>query len=73
MENKVVTLRRMYKSFRKGEEDPLAVKSEAMLVFKDVEVRGDRKIIEEVEDMLIDLEFSIEENKCKCHRERSSC
>jgi len=72
MENKVERLRRKYKGFRKGVEDVSAVRNEALLVLKDAIEKEDREVLEEVEDMLIDLEFSIEENKCKCHRKCSS-
>ena len=73
MKDKVEDLRRKYKSFGKGEEDPLTVRREAMLVFEEAKKSGRHEIMVEVEDMLVDLEFSIEENKCKCHQKHSSC
>jgi len=68
MKNRVESLRRKYESFRKGKEDPLAVRSEAMILLKEARNNGDHKTMDEVEDMLIDIQFSIEENKCKCHQ-----
>jgi len=68
MEDKVESLRRKYKSFKRGKEDASAVKSKAMSALEEANRRGDQKTVEEVEDMIIDLQFSIEEDKCKCHR-----
>lgn len=73
MENKVERLWRKYKGFKKGVEDVLAVRNEALLVLKEAIEKENTEVVEEGEDMLIDLEFSIEENKCKCHRKCSSC
>lgn len=73
MENKVERLRRKYRGFKKGAEDVLAVRNEVLLVLKETIEKENREAMEEVEDMLIDLKFSIEENKCKCHRKCSSC
>jgi len=73
MKDKVKSLRRKYECFRKGKEDPLTVRGEAMILLKEARNNGDHKAMNEIEDMLIDLEFSIEENKCKCHRECSNC
>jgi len=73
MEDKIESLRRKYEGFKRGEESVLAVRDEAQLVLEEARKRGDPEIIEEVENMLIDLEFSIEENRCKCHRKSSIC
>ena len=73
MRNGVESLRRKYDSFRKGEEDPLAVRKVAMILLEETERNGDHETMNEIEDMLMDLQFSIEENKCKCHRKRPSC
>ena len=51
----------------------LAVGDEARLVLEEAKRSGNHEVLEEVEDMLVDLEFSIEENRCKCHRKCSSC
>ncbi len=68
MEVKVKRLRNKYDSFKKGEENLLAVRDEAQLMLAEAMKGGNQEILEEVENMLIDLELSIEENKCKCHR-----
>ena len=73
MVDRIEGLRRKYQGFKRGEESAFALRDEAKLVLDEARTKGDPKILEEVEDMLIDLEFSIEENKCKCHRKRSSC
>lgn len=73
MESKIESLRRKYKDFRRGKEDVLAVRHEAMLVLEEARRNGYSEVTDEVEDMLIDLEFSIEENKCKCHRKNPNC
>ena len=66
MEDKIQSLRRKYEGFKRGEEDVFAVRDEARSVLDDARKKGKRGVLEEVEDMLIDLEFSIEENRCKC-------
>jgi len=43
------------------------------LVLEEARRKGDREAMEEVEDMLLDLEFAIEENRCKFHKKCSSC
>ncbi len=73
MENKIESLRRKYKDFRRGKENALAVRHEALLVLDEARRDGYFEVTGEVEDMLIDLEFSIEENKCKCHRKDPNC
>jgi len=73
MENRVESLRRMYKGFREGVEDVFAVRDEAVLVLEEAKRMGDSKTVEEVKDMLLDLEFSIEENRCKCHCKCTTC
>ena len=64
---------RKYEGFRRGEEPVLAVRNEAQLVLEETRKKGDPEILEEAENMLIDLEFSIEENGCKCHPKSSIC
>lgn len=46
----------------------LTVRDEAQAVLEAAKKSGNHGILEEVADILVDLEFSIEENKCKCHR-----
>ena len=71
MEDRVERLRRMYEGFERGEEDALKVRDEARLVLEEARKKCDREVMDEVSDMLVDLEFSIEENRCKCHQKRS--
>jgi len=73
MEDRVESLRRNYEGFKRSRKDALAVSDEARLVLEEAKRKGDREIMEEVEDKLLDLEFAIEENKCKCYRKCSSC
>lgn len=71
MRDRLVKLREKYERFRRGEEDVLAVKDEARLLLKEAQKKGRTEILEEVEDMLVDLELSAEESKCKCHQRRT--
>lgn len=73
MKDKVESLRKKFGSFRKGEEDPLAVRLETMILLEEAKENGDPETLNEIEDMLMDLQFAIEENKCNCHRKRSRC
>lgn len=73
MEDTIETLRKKYEGFKKGEEDVLAVRDQVRLAFEEARRRGNDDIMEELEDMLMDLEFSIEEDKCNCHKENSTC
>ncbi len=73
MEDKIESLRRKYEGFKRGEESVLTVREEAQLMLEKARKKGDPEILEEVENMLIDLEFSIEENRCKCQRKSSIC
>jgi hypothetical protein len=71
MKDRVEGIREKYKAFRKGEESVLALKDETQLLLEEARKKGRRKVVEELEDILIDLKFSIEDNKCKCHRNSS--
>ena len=73
MEDKIQNLRRKYESFKEGKEDVLTVRDEARSILEEAKKTGNSEILEEVGDMLMELEFSIEEDKCKCHRKRPSC
>lgn len=73
MEKRVQKLRRKYEAFKKGQEDVLSVRHETKLLLEEAKNSGNKKIVEELEDILIDLEFSIEENICSCDKESSSC
>jgi hypothetical protein len=73
MQDAVERLRGKYEAFRQGEANVLTVRDEAQAVLEAAKKRGNQEILEEVEDILIDVEFSIEENKCKCHRKTPCC
>jgi hypothetical protein len=51
----------------------LSVKVDALSLLKVAESKGDAEVIEEIKDMLMELEFSIEENRCNCHKGNSCC
>lgn len=61
MEAKMKRLRKKYKAFQKGHGDVLALRDEAKQLLEEVRITENTKFVEELEDMLIDLEFSIEE------------
>ncbi|UCE96738.1 MAG: hypothetical protein JSV51_03870 [Candidatus Bathyarchaeota archaeon] len=71
MEERIESLKKKYQTLEKGEGDALALKDETQLLLKEVRKKGNQKSMEELEDILIDLELSIEDNKCKCHRKSS--
>ncbi len=73
MEKRVQKLRRKYDAFKMGQEDVLSMRDEAKLLLEEAKKMGDKRIVEELEDILIDLEFSIDENMCSCDRESSRC
>ena len=64
MKNTIETIRRKYRSFKKGAEDALAVRDQVHLALEATRKEGNDGIAEELEDMLMDLEFSIQESKC---------
>ena len=73
MKYSIVNLREDFKAFIKGEKSNLAVKSNALSLLEMAKNNGETDVVNEIEDMLIDLEFSIAENKCNCHRGDSCC
>jgi len=73
MEDKIQNLRRKYESFKNGKESALTVRDDARLILEEAHRTNDSEILEEVGDMLMELEFFIEEDKCKCHRKHPSC
>ena len=46
----------------------MSVKTDALLLLDKARIKGDTKMVEEITDMLMDLELSIAENKCNCHK-----
>ena len=73
MEYGIEDLREDFDDFMKGEKSNLAVKSSAISLLEVAKSTGDTDLVGEIEDMLMELEFSIEENKCDCLRKDSSC
>ena len=68
MKEALEKLREDYKSFRKGNKSNLSVKASALSLLNVAESKGEVEVVEEIKDMLVELESSIEENKCNCHR-----
>jgi hypothetical protein len=66
-------LREDFKSYRKGNKSALSVKADAFSLLDVAESKGDVEVADEIKDMLMDLEFSIDENQCNCHRGNSCC
>ncbi len=64
LENTIETLRKKYERFKKGEEDVLAVTDQVRLALREAREKGNDEIAEELEDMLMDLELSLQESKC---------
>lgn len=68
MEEKLASFKERYKQFlENGSEDPMALKAEAERLLAEAKARGDQSSAEELEEILIDLTFSVEETKCRCH------
>ena len=68
MEEKITNLRLKFDGFIKNKESALIVRKEAYLVLDEARQMGRNDIVDEVEDMLIDLESSLGDNKCNCSR-----
>lgn len=71
--NGIEKLREDFKSYRKGNKSALSVKADALSLLDVAETKGDVEVVDEIKDMLMDLEFSIDENQCNCHRGNSCC
>jgi hypothetical protein len=67
----MTNLKLKYENFKKGNENPYTIKTEALRVLKEATKTGDSKMVDEIEDILMYIQFSINENKCNCNR--SSC
>jgi hypothetical protein len=68
MEEKIANLRLKFDDFMKKKESALIVRKEAYCVLDEARRMGRNDVVDEVEDMLIDLESSIRENRCNCSR-----
>ncbi|UCH32096.1 MAG: hypothetical protein JSV05_01515 [Candidatus Bathyarchaeota archaeon] len=73
MGDTIETLRKRYESFKKGEVDVSTVRNLVCLALEEAKSHGNDTLFDELEDMLMDLEFSIEDDKCKCHKSNSVC
>ncbi|UCB59916.1 MAG: hypothetical protein JSW72_07315 [Candidatus Bathyarchaeota archaeon] len=73
MGDAIEKLRKRYKSFKKGEADVSVVRAQVRLALEEAKNHGNNALFDELEDMLMDLEFSIEEDKCKCHKDDPTC
>jgi hypothetical protein len=73
MKEGIEKLREDFKNFRKGNTSALSVKTSALSLLEVAKSKGDIEVVGEIEDMLMDLEFSIEENRCNCHKGNSCC
>lgn len=67
----ITNLRMLYENFKKGQENPYTVRQEALKILDEAKKTGQNNVVDEIEEMLIDIEFSINENQCNCNR--SSC
>ncbi|MEM0358131.1 MAG: hypothetical protein QXL77_07170 [Candidatus Bathyarchaeia archaeon] len=71
MENKIASFKSKYERFLKnGGEDPLALKAEAERLLAEVKTSGNKSLVEELEEILMELTLSVEETKCHCHMSR---
>ena len=68
MKTKMTNLKLKYENFKKGNENPFTIRTEALSVLNEAKKVGDSKTIDEIEEILMDIEFSINENKCNCNR-----
>lgn len=73
MDDKIQNLRRKYECFKQGKASALTVRDDARLILEEANRTNNSAILEEVGDMLMELEFSIDDDKCKCHRKHPSC
>lgn len=68
MDDRLSSFKARYERFLKdGNEDPLALKAEAERLLAEAKARGDQNLVRALEEILIDLTFSVEETKCRCH------
>lgn len=73
MKEAIEQLKEDYESYKKGTKSVLSVKESALSLLDVAQSNGDVKMVEEIKDMLLELEFSIDENKCNCHKGNSCC
>jgi hypothetical protein len=57
-----------YERFLKdGGEDPIVLKADAERLLAEAKAKGDSNLVKELEEIIINLAFSVEEMKCNCH------
>lgn len=67
MREKLESFKARYEKFLKsGSEDPLALKADAERLLAEAKREGDCNVVKELEDILVDLTFAVEEMKCQC-------
>ncbi|MEM3784068.1 MAG: hypothetical protein QXY88_03430 [Candidatus Bathyarchaeia archaeon] len=67
MKDKLESFKARYEKFLKsGGEDPLALKAEAERLLAEAKKKSDCNVAKELEDILVDLTFAVEEMKCQC-------
>ena len=71
MNEKISGLKLMCERFKRGNENPYSVKTEVLKILEEAKVKGDNQIIDEIEEILMDMHLSINQNKCNCNH--SSC
>ena len=66
MKDELESFRARYEKFLKsGGEDPLALKADAERLLAEARRKGDCIVVKELEDILVDLTFAVEEMKCQ--------
>ena len=73
MNEAIDQLREDYESYKKETKSVLYVKKSALSLLDVAQNKGAVEVVEEIKDMLMELEFSIHENKCNCHKGNSCC
>ena len=62
------SLEKIIRALEKERKVIWLLKPDALLLLDKAKTKGDNKVVEEITDMLMDLEFSIAESKCNCHK-----
>jgi hypothetical protein len=67
MYSELVSLRENYVSVKSGGGDILAIRDQALSILKRLKDLDNPEILEELDDILLDLEFTLNNVKCNCH------
>lgn len=73
MNEKLSAILEDYEKFKKGEKSAFGMIDEVQIALEEARKKGDEKALAQLKDILMDLMFSIDENKCNCSRTCSSC